>query len=59
MRIKKFTEQHMVRLSLAEKRRLEESAERLGINAAELTRIALRLGLPLIERKLPVMEPQQ
>ena len=53
MRTKRLTEQHMVRLTSAEKEKLEQTALRLGINEAELVRISLRYGLPLVLRKLP------
>ena len=56
MRIKRLTEMFMIRLTPRDKQRLEHTAEQLGLNAAELTRLSLRAGLPLIRRKLPATE---
>ncbi len=58
MRIKRLTEQHVIRLTPKFKRRLDESANDLSMPPAVLTRLALKAGLIVLKRKFHGMNAE-
>lgn len=52
MRVKRFTELFMVRLTSANREKLQQAAHELGMDHATLTRLSIRAGLRVIRRKL-------